>query len=557
MRRTLSPLRALVAAALLIAPAFAVQGPDVVVSRLGFDGGNSNDFVYYGQSGGLAAYSFATTSCNIGNQTLIWQSSGTAHPVIGQNIFRLKDGRFEQLGQSWLKHGFCAVNENSCGSCQGTPCSTLGIGCADTYWGTLNDGQGGGPKWLVNAATGAHTHGGGSPSGPSAIRGRLQIPVGDVTPAQNLGARYFAEGQYVTADDSQAGNHKNNASWREIQFSSVSNMTGVSTTMHVGQPGIHAWKSVDPAVTIVEMMVPDEGGAGVHGWYFLGYRVTENLDGTWNYNYALQNLTSDRGVRSFVLPLSSGAQISNVYFRGVPYHSGEPYDNTPWAYTAGGGEFGWASTQTHAQNANANAIRWGNLFTFSFNSESAPVAGTAEMDLFKPGSPSILTAPVLVPDTGVPSVGTSFCFGDGTGLQCPCLNLGELGHGCENEVFTSGSLLRGSGSASIAANDLDFTVARSTPSQPGLFFQGDNAINGGLGVAFGDGIRCAGGNVRRIQVRTASAQGDVSSTASVSTAGAVNPGDTKRYQWWYRDPGTSPCGNFFNFSNGLEVTWLP
>ena len=43
-------------------------------------------------------------------------------------------------------------------------------------------------------------------------------------------------------------------------------------------------------------------------------------------------------------------------------------------------------------------------------------------------------------------------------------------------------------------------------------------------------------------------------------AGNVLPGDTKRYQCWYRTSVSPPCGlgvNDFNLSNGYEITWTP
>ena len=53
--------------------------------------------------------------------------------------------RFEQIGQSWMKHAFFALEEFICGTCNTSPpCVTgdqLCPGCADTYVASLNYDQ--------------------------------------------------------------------------------------------------------------------------------------------------------------------------------------------------------------------------------------------------------------------------------------------------------------------------------------------------------------------------------------------------------------------------------
>jgi hypothetical protein len=95
------------------------------------------------------------------------------------------------------------------------------------------------------------------------------------------------------------------------------------------------------------------------------------------------------------------------------------------------------------------------------------------------------------------------------------------------------------------------------PNQPGLFFQGNNAINGGAGVAFGDGLRCVGGFIIRLQIVFSDASGASMTTTGIGAMGGVSAGDVKRYQIWARDPNTSPCGGNFNLSNGVEINWIP
>ena len=160
---------------------------------------------------------------------------------------------------------------------------------------------------------------------------------------------------------------------------------------------------------------------------------------------------------------------------------------------------------------------------------------------------------------GVPdecASGTSFCFGASSGAFCPCGNFGGTGEGCANGSG-AGALMTSSGSNSVSAADFGLAAGNLIPSQPGLYFQGNNAVNGGQGNAFGDGLRCAGGGVIRLQVRFADAAGASATTANLVASGGVVAGDTKRYQLWYRDPNTSPCGASFNLSNGVEMVFTP
>ena len=83
---------------------FSGESPDVIV-------GDLHELSRYGSTGGITGYSVGTVSCNLGSCWLNWISNNAEHPVIGQTMFRLKDGRFEQIGQSWLKHGFTALHE--------------------------------------------------------------------------------------------------------------------------------------------------------------------------------------------------------------------------------------------------------------------------------------------------------------------------------------------------------------------------------------------------------------------------------------------------------------
>lgn len=118
-----------------------VPGPDVVV-------GDVNGLAQFGSSSGTqVGPALGTDSCNFGTVDLNWFAlPNNDHPVIPQNLYRMSGGasndeRFEQIGQSRVKHAFTALTQNLCGlGCNGVGGSRLGSGCSDPYSASLNAG---------------------------------------------------------------------------------------------------------------------------------------------------------------------------------------------------------------------------------------------------------------------------------------------------------------------------------------------------------------------------------------------------------------------------------
>ena len=159
-----------------------------------------------------------------------------------------------------------------------------------------------------------------------------------------------------------------------------------------------------------------------------------------------------------------------------------------------------------------------------------------------------------IPDECAPGVG--FCFGDGSGAACPCGNTAAPGEGCANSSGVGG-LLSAGGSNSAAADDLTLDVSQLPSGQFVLLFSGSTQVAGGSGIPFGDGLRCAGGDVLRHGVRVAGAGGTASWSGGLAGANGWTTGDVRTFQGWYRDPVASPCGQNFNLTNGMQVTYTP
>ena len=119
------------------------------------------------RNGNFVGLGIGTTSCNNGDQPLHWFAlPQTDHPVIPQNFYRMSGGvnnndRFEQIGQSWLKHAFLALENNACNfGCNTSGCTTgsnLCPGCSDPYDSSLNASQTGiGSRAWVNPFSGSY-----------------------------------------------------------------------------------------------------------------------------------------------------------------------------------------------------------------------------------------------------------------------------------------------------------------------------------------------------------------------------------------------------------------
>ena len=392
-----------------------VPGPDVIV-------GDLPDMEQFGSAGTQVGLAVATTSCNNGTEPLHWfQLPNTDHPVIPQNLYRMSGGadnneRFEQIGQSWLKHAFFALEGNACGfGCNTNGCATgsnLCSGCSDPYDASLNAHQDGiGSRAWVNPFTGvfpstANNHNGHSHDG---VSHRVRVEVNDLNTTLNPNATYFAEAQYVTPHEyvwclAHPGqcNQYNNVSYRQFNVVGTTNFTfSPAAATQRTHPAIEAWETLAGAT--VNQVEPDPGNDGI---WFMGYKVTNPAAGVWHYEYALYNENLDRAIQSFSVPLGPGVNVTNIGFHAPPQEPGWPNDNilggqgynsTPWDVTQDASAITW-NTETFAQNQSANAIRWGTLYNFRFDSNQPPQTTNATVGFFKTGSP--MTVAIQAPGGG-------------------------------------------------------------------------------------------------------------------------------------------------------------
>ena len=393
-----------------------VPGPDVIV-------GDLSGLAQFGSSSGTqVGLAVGTDSCNLGTVDLNWIANpANDHPVIPQNLYRMSGGgtndeRFEQIGQSSVKHAFTALTQNLCNlGCNGVGGSKLGSGCSDPYSASLNAGPNLGSRAWINPFTGFYprndsatpnnNHTGHVHLGPSH---RILTEINDLNTSLNPGATYYAEGQYITpheyswcqANPTQC-NMYNNVSYRRYNVTGTASpfsFSPAASTVRM-KPAITVW----PGATLADFS-PAPGTEGVGT---VAYKVTNPSPGVWHYEYAVYNQNIDRGIQSFSIPLGNGVILTNVGFHAPPQHPGWANDGTvgnagfssaPWDQSQANGAMTWSS-ETFAQNPNANALRWGTLYNFRFDSNRPPQTMNATLGFFKTGAP--ITVQVQGPSPAV------------------------------------------------------------------------------------------------------------------------------------------------------------
>ncbi len=154
--------------------------------------------------------------------------------------------------------------------------------------------------------------------------------------------------------------------------------------------------------------------------------------------------------------------------------------------------------------------------------------------------------------------GQIYCYGGG----CPCGN-DDATAGCAHSLGWGGRLL-GSGSTSVAADDLAVFAFNMPPNRFSRFYMSQHATQ----VPLGDGLLCAGGGgagypALRFPVQNTGTSGSIAMPEHLVgyvtahfPATTILAGATWNMQTWYRDP-PGPCGHLFNTTNSYAVTFTP
>lgn len=498
--------------------------------------GSVDAIAHHGAVGPLAAYSFGTTLCNLGDAPAPWVANAAAHPLVGLNLYRVEGGRLEQLGMSWLQHRTIPLAQAACCPCTPAGTPALGPGCSDASSAGASGAQSQlGPRSEVDPAGASYAYPFGTQGqGGDALHKRLQVAIDDLDLALHPGARFLVEAFVVEPGDDVRG--AADAGWREVVPTGASaagapvlRLEGPSTAQ---ASALDAWASLDPTVVVRRTEVPADGEVQCAA------SVRDLGGGAWEYVYAVRNATSRRAVGGLRVPLGPAAVASQGWSAPL-WHSGEPYGNAPWTAAVAAGEATWRTT-AFSQDPLASAVRFGTTTTFRLVADRAPELRTVTLELFEPGGPPEVS--VVLPAPG----------GSGAGVVVTCA-------GVPNSTGAAGELLPSD--VDPLARTMALQIGALPPARFGMVVT-SLTPDFVVGPGGSDGNLCLGGAIGRL-VGGVVFQSDALGRATVAVdldhvptpVGfvAVQPGETRYFQGWYRD--LVPAGVTSNFTGAVGLTF--
>ncbi|MED5331126.1 MAG: hypothetical protein VX916_07515 [Planctomycetota bacterium] len=373
---------------------------------------------------GIAGMTMSTTSCNVGDSNVPWHAPmSEGHPGISMAMYREMDGRFEQIGVSWMKHGFFALSNSQCTPCQSpSPQGNfLGKGCSDTY-GTSNNADPFylGPRDEWNGFTNRWTAWGSyfdgtpvdgqrdefGPGGNDLVSHRLTVDDQDMIPTN---ATYYYEAMYLVVNDQLINN--NIGSRTTVPNWNGSRWLFSNGSALVEGPALMRWSDADQITT-------KSLGGHADGSAILAVDVTALGQGKWRYEYALMNWNMDRKLRSFSVPVCG--PVSDLYF-----HDMDSISQNNWQADVSGGNITWEFNDVVVgADKEAGALSFNFLSNFGFTASAPPGDRQAIVGIHEPGpggdfmgidmlAPSCLNLSVDMPS---PAIGDAFTMSlvDGT-----------------------------------------------------------------------------------------------------------------------------------------------
>jgi hypothetical protein len=335
------------------------------------------------------------------------------HPYLVWNMYRIADGRIEQLGTSGVKHAFLTLNFN-CSVGGGSGCGSANVlwpGCEDVYSSGTNDSNSNqGPRYDINPDTGLFfstgsffdpNSTGSQQNFSSSYENRLMVDENELS---TPGAGYFLDSWYVVLHDI---NIWNSMGYHPISPTPVGNGWTFNPDPFIPGPIIGEWVpegTSDPNESHEVIRINSTNpGANYpdnmpQGHLRVLVRATEVAPDRWRYNYAIQNYDFDRGIDEVRIPLPAGGQVFDTFF-GAPEVDG--HQTVAWSVQREGGELVFTAPpptpRPPPEPPASNELTWFSLFNFEVETDVPPTRGEVRMRAAEAGTPDTVVARVVAP----------------------------------------------------------------------------------------------------------------------------------------------------------------